>query len=147
MAQVHVYFGVENLNLNVAQRGALVDALEALGPANHPQPACRCHWRTRLDGDAGIYEALFDENDITVTKFKERLGTIFSVDPSTIDHAVSDTKFNALQTAVVTFSRGGVDYLRAAFFGFSGGAWPGWKQSGDECRAYLALNKAEWEEE
>lgn len=145
MARVHVYFGVENLALNAAQRKTLADELEALGPAADPQPARLCHWRTRLDGDAIIYEALFDEENLTVAKFKERLGAIFDIDPATIDHSTSDEIFNALQTAVVTFSRLGTDYLRAAFFGYDGVSWPAWMESGDECRAYLIANTAEWE--
>jgi len=140
MAKRHFYLGIENLNLNAAQRQTLVDALKALGPTSDPQPARLCHWRTRLDGDAAIFEALFNENNLTVTKFKQRLGAIFSVDPGTIDHATQGTQFGP----VVIFSRNGTDYLRFLMFGGVGASW---MESGDACRAYLAANQAEWEPE
>jgi len=147
MATQHVYFGIENLALNDAQRQTLVEALRQLGPASNPQPARLCHWRTRLDGDAAIYEALFDEDNISVQAFKDRLGAIFSVDPATIDHSTSDTTWDTRASSVVTFSRSATDYLRVVIFGYAGADWPAWAQSGDECRAYLAANRAEWESE
>lgn len=144
MASRHFYLGIENLNLNAAQRQTLVDALKALGPASDPQPARLCHWRTRLDGDAAIFEALFNEDNVTIQAFKNRLADIFSVDPATIDHATVTQHFAGGDTPVVTFSRLGTDYLRFALFGGAGATW---MESGNECRGYLALNKAEWEVE
>lgn len=137
----HGYFGIENLNLNPSQRDTLVSALRALGPATDPQPARLCHWRTRLDGQAAIFEALFDEDVLTVATWKNRLATIFGVYPSTIDHATVTQHFAGGSTPVVTFSRGGTDYLRVALFGGVGAAW---HESGDECRAYIAANSGDW---
>lgn len=143
----HGYFGIENLALNDAQRGELVDALRQLGPASSPQPARLCHWRTRLDGQAAIFEALFNESHITIDAFKTRLGTIFGIDPQTIDHEINRVTFAARETAIVTFGRGGTAYLRLAMFGYDGADWPAWMESGDEARAYLAANQSEWEPE
>jgi len=143
----HVYFGIENLNLNASQRQVLVEALRGLGPAGDRQPAHLCHWRTRLDGEAAIFEALFDESRITVQAFKNRLGVIFGVDPNSIDQAVSNVTFGARDTAVVTFSRNSTDYLRVAFFGYDGVDWPTWDESRVETLAYLAANQEEWEPE
>jgi len=145
MATQHLYFGIENLALNDAQRGQLVAALRALGPASHPQPACLCHWRTRLDAQAAIFEALFDEETITIQAFKARLGNIFGVDPATITHSTNLVTFANRESAVVTFGRGGTDYLRVVFFGYAGADWPAWMESGGECRAYLRANAAQWE--
>ena len=142
MAQRHFYLGIENLALNPTQRQTLMDALKALGPASDPQPARLCHWRTRLDGEAAIFEALFDEDNLTIAAFKQRLGDIFNVDPATIDHSIVVRSFAGGSTPIVTFSRGGVDYLRFALFGGQGAAW---MKSGDECRGYLALNRDDWE--
>ena len=135
----HGYFGIENLALNDTQRAALVTALRALGPASDPSPAHLCHWRTRLDGEAAIFEALFADDALTVDAFKNRLAAIFGVDPATIDHDLT-----AGTNTVVVFSRGGTDYLRVALFG---GLAATWDESGDACRAYLAANAAEWEDE
>jgi hypothetical protein len=142
----HGYFGIENLGLNPAQRDLLVDALRLLGPASDSHPARLNHRRARLDGQAVIFEALFDENDLTVDAFKVRLGSIFGVAPATIDHAVTRVTWHHLESAVVTFSRSGASYLRVVFFGYNGARWPSWKESRLEALAYLAANAAAWEE-
>ena len=143
MATRHFYMGIENINLNIIQRQTLIEELKALGPASNPQPARLCHWRTRLDGEAAIFEALFDEDNLTIAKFKQRLGAIFSVDPSTISHSTIQKDYAGFGTPVVTFAYGGTDYLRFALFGNSDASW---MQSGDECRGYLKFNQDEWNE-
>ena len=105
------------------------------------------HWRTRLDGQAAIYEALWAEENITIDTFKQRLATLFGIDPDSIDSSVNPVTFATLPSAVVTFSRNGTDYLRTVFFGYAGGEFPDWADSGDECRAYLKLFADEWESE
>jgi hypothetical protein len=142
MANWHGYIGIENLNLNATQRQVLVDALKVLGPTSDPQPARLCHWRTRLDNEAVIFEALFNEDNLTVARFKGRLGAIFGIDPASIDHTTITRHFADGDTPVVTFSRLGTDYLRFALFGGTGASW---QQSGDECRGYLVANREEWE--
>lgn len=138
----HGYFALEDLNLNASQRATLVDALRQLGPASDPQPARLLHWRPRLDGEAAIFEALFQEVNLAVERWKQRLANIFGVDPATIDHTTSIQHFGGGMTPVVTFSRSGVNYLRVALFGGVGAEW---NESGDECRGYLALHRDEWE--
>ena len=139
----HGYFAIEDLNLTDNQRDTLIAVLRNLGPASHPSPACLNHWRTRLDGDAAIFEALFNEAMLTVQAFKDRLGAIFDVDPATIDHALTLHHFGDGDTPVAVFSRAGTDYLRMALFG---GPDSTWQESGDECRAYLSLYLDQWEE-
>jgi hypothetical protein len=142
----HVYFGAINLALTATQRNQLVTALRALGRNNNdPQPAYRNHWRTRLDNEAVIFEAEFDENTISIQAFKDRLAAIFGVSAATITHATSLQTFASKQTAVVTFSRSSTAYLRVALFGYDGTTWPSWAESRIECGAYLASNAAAWE--
>jgi len=138
----HGYLAIENLALSAAQRGLLVDALRALGPKSDPQPAHLCHWRTRLDNDAAIFEALFDEDTLTVEAFKRRLAEIFGVSWVTIGSALSSVTFAERATPIVVFSRSGMDYLRMALFG---GTDATWEQSRIECLAYLAANLEAWE--
>lgn len=133
----HVYIGIEDLGLTIVQRDTLIAALEKLGPASHPQPSHLCHWRVRLDGKAAIFEADFGEDEVTIEALKNRLGSIFGVDPATISHTVAQTAYGPL----VTFSRGG-DKLRLIQFGGDNAEW---SVSGDACRAYLKANAAQWE--
>jgi len=142
MANWHGYFGIENVGLNASQRATLITVLRALGPSSDPQPCMLNHWRTRLDGNAAIFEARFPDEALTVQAFKARLGAIFGIDPLTIDDAMITRNWGGQTTPVVTFSRGGTDYVRMALFG---GLNATWAESGDACRAYLAENAAEWE--
>ena len=135
------YFGIENLALTNPQRALLVDELERLGPDNHPQPSHLCHWRYRPDGDAAIYEALFDFSQLTIAKTKARLGTIFNVEPDRIDHDVTEIVFAGLVTQIFTFSRGGTDYLRMAIFGGTGSNYD---DSHAEVLGYLSANMDDW---
>ena len=144
----HGYWGIENLGLSAEQRAVIVGELREMGPAADPSPARLNHWRTRLDGEAAIFEALWDEEKITIEAFENRLGAIFEVNPDSIDHATQRVTLAVRETAICTFSRNGTDYLRVAFFGYPGGEdWPTWNESGDEARAYLLANLEEWEAE
>ncbi len=145
MMNRHVYFGIENINLNAAQRAALVAVLNVLGPLNNAQPCENNHRRVRLDGDAAIYESLWNEDTITIPTFKDRLGVIFSIDPATITHAVTLVTFAVRPSAVVTFARNSTNYLRVSFFGYAGnGNWPTWEESRVEVVQYLADHAAAW---
>ena len=144
MAQWHGYFGIENINLNSNQRDTLVEALRALGPSSDPQPAQLNHWRTRTDNQAVLFEASFDEEVLTIDVFKDRLGSIFDVDPDTILHSVDILYFFDVGTPVVTFSRTGTDYLKVALFGGVGSTW---QQSRREVQGYLLANLEDWDPE
>lgn len=144
---VHVYYAIEDLALNAPQRQTLITALRQLGPQSDTQPARLCHWRTRDDERAAIFEAAFDEARLTVAAFKGRLAGLFGIDPATIDHAVTTVRLGGHDTAVLTLSRGGTDYIRMAFFAYDGTTWPTWEQSRQAALAYLAANAADWDGE
>lgn len=145
MAHAHLYIAIEDINLSGTQRQSLWDVFKARGQANDgPNLQLRNHWRFSLDNKKAIFEALFDQDQLTFNQFKQWLGAIFGVDPATIDNANSQQTFDTLPTPIVTFSRGGTNYIRFAAFGGSGATW---LQSRREVLAYLAINAAEWEEE
>ena len=102
------------------------------------QPSMMNHWRVRLDKQAAIFVALFNENALTVDAFKNRLANIFDIEPDTIADALQNTQYGPL----VTFSHSG-DKLRFLLFG---GINATWQESGDACRAYFAANIEAWEE-
>lgn len=60
------YFGIENIALTAPQKATLVAALRSLGPSDDPQPAELMHSRTRLDNDAVIFRARFQDGALTV---------------------------------------------------------------------------------
>lgn len=144
MAKTHIYMGAENLNLNDAQRAALIIELRALGPSRdrETQPARLNHWRARLDGQAAIFEANFNEDALNVETFKRRLGDKLGVSWATIAASTQIVHFAGGNTPVVTFSRTGTNYLRVALFGGIGATW---EESRLECLGYLKANAAEWE--
>jgi len=144
MAFAHVYLGMLNVALTDPQKTQLVAALNELGPANDPQPAHLNHRRIRTDNNAVIYEALFDEDTISIDSVKTYLANIFGVNPTNITHSVAFQTFSTIQTAIVTFSYSSTARLRIAFFGKGNGGWPTWEQSREEARAYIAANAAAW---
>ena len=99
-------------------------------------PAHFNHWRVRLDKQAIILEALFNEDHLTVDAFKNRLSIIFNVEIDTITDVVQQTQYGPL----VTF---GCITPRIRFLLF-GGVNATWMESGDACRAYLADNTDDW---
>lgn len=142
MANIHLYFGIENLNLTAPQKATLVAELQGLGQANNgAAPNLRNHWRVRLDNDAVIFEALFDESHLAIPAIKARLATIFGVAVGTISHSTSQ---NATYGLIVTFTHSAQAKLRMVAFGHNGTAWGTTAQSRAAAQAYLAANAAAW---
>lgn len=140
MANTHLYFGIEALNISNQQRNTLVAELQSLGEDNAgPRPERRNHWRTRLDNQAVIFEALFNEDHLTIAAIKQRMATIFGINVSLITHSTNQVAYGL----VVTYIRGGVNRLRSIAFGYDGG-WPATSVSRAAAQAYLAANAAEW---
>lgn len=144
MAQAHQYIGFENINLNTSQRTTLFAVLTALGPLTSPQPCFLMQARLRLDSDAIIAEALFDENKITIVAVKQWLADIFSIELGDISHDTITQSFAGGDTPVTTFTYAATNYIRMGAFG---GFACGWKTSHGECLGYLSLYQSEWEGE
>lgn len=146
MAELALYFGIENLALTNPQRNTLVSQLQALGRRQSSLfPNERMQLRTRLDNQAAIFEAVFDEADLTATAIRNRLATIFGVAANTITFSTTTVQLAGRATTLLTFTRGGTDYLRMVAFGYNGGGWPSWELSRQAAEAYLIANAAEWE--
>lgn len=145
MANIYGYFGIENLALTNAQRNTLVSELGLLGQEDSGACHRRMISRVRLDNQAVIFRAVFDEAQLTPTAIRNRLATIFGVAANTITPTVTTVNLAGITTQVVTFTRGGTDYLRCVLFGKSNGGWPTIQQSGDAARAYHSAHRAEWD--
>lgn len=145
MANVYGYFGMENLAMTNQQRNTLASELGLLGQEDNGACHRRMRSRARLDNQAIIFRAVFDESQLTPTAIRNRLATIFNVAANTITPTVTTVNLAGIVTQVVTFTRGGTDYLRCVLFGKSNGGWPTIQQSADAARAYVIANLAEWE--
>jgi hypothetical protein len=137
----HGYFVVQRGTVGISNWNDLIAVYNEMGTHDSRFPAQNTHKRTRLDGDAVIYESLFAPDEVSVDSFKEILADEFGVPVENIEHttAVVDyaghdtTRWEFLYNAIVRFS--------VERFGRGGS----WQQSGDECRGYLAANRDEWE--
>jgi len=138
MTTWHGYIAVEDVALTTDQRAAIVAAFRALGPGSDPQPARLNHWRTSLDGSNAIFEAAFNDANLTAAKVKNFLADAAGVSPDVIDTALTQTARGPL----LTFSVGGTDRMRMLAFGGIGATW---EESRQQAIAYLAANIAEWE--
>lgn len=145
MATWRGYWALEDLNLTGGQRQTLRNGIlqyyqDNQAPTNLPHEML--HWRLSNDGTKAIFEAKFDEDHLTPSRFKAFLGNVFSIDPETINHTNSSITLDKYNTPVVTFSRGGTNYIRVALFGGVGGTW---EVSHEPVQAYLNANRGEWD--
>ena len=135
----HLYFFLEDLALTVAQRNTLVAAVRNYGEENASiHPHRRMQSRIRLDSKAVIFEAVFQEAQLTAAHFKAVLANIFSVSETLITFAVTNPSYGQL----VTYSYSSTARLR---FGVFGGAAATWEESRSQARAYITANQAAWE--
>lgn len=134
------YIGIEIIDMTADQRQELVDVIKRIGKAdNSPFPNLRMQIRVRLDSDAAIFEAVFDEDNLTVAQFKTWLGNIYSVDPSTITSTTQQTNYGPM----ATFARpANTPRLRMLLFG---GVNADWETSRLATVAYLSANREDWE--
>jgi hypothetical protein len=139
MTSVNLYFYVEALSLTTPQLNTLVAQLQALGQRNaDTNPRMRNHWRTRLDGQAVIFEAWWDDSHLTALAMRNRLAAIFGVANTNITYATSQTAFGPL----VTYTYASVDRLRVGVFA---GPTATYQDSQAAALDYLSDNAATWE--
>lgn len=142
MASFFGYILLQDLGLTTAQRATLVAALRALGPTESPSPARLNHGRVSLDQTQVILEADFDDATLSAVAIRNRLASIFGVANTSITYATTRPTFGTRESVAVTFSYQTAPRLRLTVFA---GLTSTHGESGDECRAYLSQNRAEWE--
>jgi hypothetical protein len=138
---ISLFFGIENISLTAPQKVTLVQALQALGPSSDPQPAELMHWRVRLDGDAVIFRARFQDGDLTTANLRQFLANAFSVPVAQISSAATSTTFKTLPSPILTMTFAAVQRMRFVLFGGLGASV---QQSNDEVIAYLIANASAW---
>lgn len=138
MAAWHGYIGIEDVALTAPQRAVIVQALKGLHGMNGTNPAHLNHWRISLDGSKAIFEARFNEDNLTIANVKQFVANAVGVSVALIAHEVTQTS----RGPVVTFSAGGVDRMR--FLAFAGIGEP-YADSHEQVLIYLYNNIEEWE--
>jgi hypothetical protein len=139
MADVNLYFYIENLALTSAQRDTLVDQLKAFGQRNADgNPRYRNHWRIRLDTQAVIFEAVWDDTQLTATAMRNRLAAIFGVANTSITYSTTQTVYGP----VVTYAYSASATLRMGVFG---GLTATYLDSQVAALQFLKDNSAAWE--
>jgi len=133
------YVYVERLNLTDQQTADLIEGLKSLGRANDsPYPNLRNHWRIRADHNAAIFEAEWSNDTVTAEAVKNRLATLFGVNPNLVTYTTTQTPYGP----AVTYRYQNQNRVR---FGVFGGMSATWVESWLACVAYLIANRLLWE--
>ena len=141
----HGYFVIEQLaDLPDEDWEKILSTANGLGPAVDGQPCNLNHWRQRLDGRAVLYEALFTEQRISEGQWKVLIGAMLGVPPPQMELARDVASYAGNSTDETTYSHDGDEFATIRWFAGMGAPW---MDSGDECRGYLKLHQAQWEEE
>ena len=138
----HRYYGLERhipANLTVAQRNTIHAAIMALTPQNTSLPCWIAHERIRLDNDAMIVEAFWQDGDVTLEKFIDYIAAAMGVASNTVTTTTTTPVYGTL----VVFIRAGLARFRMIQFG---GAAPTREQSGQAANQYVKDNAAAWGE-
>lgn len=141
MSDWHGYFVVERGTIGAGNWATLLALFEAMGTHDSRFPACNNHKRTRLDGDAVIYESAFDSAEISLSAFKQLLADEFGVPVEDIDSSTSQDDYAGYGTTAWDFLYNAVSCFIVRRFGGAGV----WQESRAETLGYLRLYQNEWE--
>lgn len=140
MSEWHGYLAIEDVALTEEQRDAVIAAFNQLGPGSDPQPARLLHRRLSTDKSKAIFEAEFNEDNLTVGNVKWFIANAVGVDPELISHEVQQIARGTL----VIYSAGGTPRMRFLAFAGVGSTW---EESRQQVLIYLKNNAAEWGED
>jgi len=139
----HGYFVVERNTVGIGNWQALLLLFDQMGTKESIYPAYNNHFRTRLDGNAKIYESLFEPEGVSIHDFKHFLADEFIVAFDDIGDTQFVESYADYDSNVWVFSYpvGGDDRFTVRRFG-RGGTW---EESWNECEGYLTMNLNQWE--
>lgn len=132
----------QDINLNTAQRQTLWGVIKAIAGLNTGQPRDLNHGRLSKDSSLINFQGKFNEDDLSIAAFKQRLADAFGVDPATIDHAVESQEWGGYTCPFWTFSRNSTYYFRLGVFA---GLNATTEKSAAAFGAYLDANRALWD--
>jgi len=132
MAYRNFYLAIENVALPTAKRNLLYSEFAAVGPAA-PQPQKTEAWKVRADGNAVIYEMMYNEDNFCADAALAWLAALFGISVSQISLTTAIVSYTTgINSFVITLSSGGAE--RVKFIAWAGSRHPGrraaWKVSG-----------------
>lgn len=136
----HGYIVVERGTVGGGNWAALCELYETMGTHDSGFPCENTHDRTRMDGDAVIYESRFDPNEVSIESFVALLAGEFGVAVGDIEHTTAVVRYGGYDTTMWEFLYNAIVRFSVRRFG-RGGTW---EQSRNECLGYLAANRAAW---
>lgn len=142
MANWHGYFVVERGTISAGNWSALRALYETMGTSGSAFPMWNNHRRARGDGDAVIYESLFDASEVSIDEFKQLLADEFGVAVGDIDNSQAVVSYGGVyDTTVWEFLYNSVVRFTVRRFGRGGP----WNEGRAETIAFLASEQAAWE--
>jgi len=137
----HFYFLIIS-HLTTAQTAGLLDKYSTITVADDPphNPCNAMHWRTRLDGQAALYEAFFNEAAVNPNGNRGRLVSAAGMTPNKINTATNDGAYGPEQH----FTHKDTDAALMDVI-ILGGDSTNWEESRQATLSYLADNSVEWD--
>lgn len=142
MANIHTYFSVERQNISAGNWAQLRALFEDMGTQGSQFPMYNNHNRERLDGNAVIYESLFDTSEVSVAAFKQLLADAFGVDVGDIGDVQGSVSYAGGTTIIWQFTYNAINRFLIERFGGGGATW---QESRQETLGYLSVYKELWE--
>jgi hypothetical protein len=131
----HGYYVIENLGMTGNQKQQVDGELIKLGPVRDTKPCNLNHRRYRSDGNAVIYEAMFDEKEIAIEAMDKYLASALGIDPRSIKHSTRISKYGT----EIAFTYNGSKSIMTLFDGST------WEESRKACLRYLYDYMSLWD--
>ena len=141
MAYHNLYCAGQDINLTAPQRATLWQVIQGIATIDG-QPANHNHKRLSTDGSLIVFQGMFDDADLSVAAFTQRLAAAFGVNPSSIDVTPNSQEWGGYTCPFWTFARLGTNYFRLGIFA---GANATVEQSRTACTAWFLANIAAFE--
>lgn len=143
----HIYFGVKATAACPPNAWlALLSLIENNTPGTNDLSQNTFQKRYNIAGDAAIYEGNFNNDTVSLVRFRQHLVTASGIANNRLSVVTTTTQFAERPSLIASFRVDGTVMFRATIFGRNADnqdVTP--EQSAIECRAYLAINTLEWD--
>ena len=163
MAKFHIYWGIKKTPaMPQAAWQKFIDILEGIQPTfdangnqltdgtspyligtnDYRENTFQVRHNLNVPFDASIYEANFDDTNLTLEIIRQKLVNAANVADNRITFTTTNQTFVNIPSPIVAYKLDGTVMFRASVFGGLGATW---RQSQIECIGFLILNRVEWD--